>query len=64
MTYAALTTRTNYSFLEGASHPHEMVQRAAELGIHALGITDTDGVCKVPADRAEQAAELLSAGLR
>jgi len=44
VTYAALTTRTNYSFLEGASHPHEMVERAAELGLGAVGITDRDGL--------------------
>jgi error-prone DNA polymerase len=35
-----LHCRTNYSFLEGASHPDELVQRAAELGYAALAITD------------------------
>lgn len=42
--YAALTTRTNYAFLEGASHPHELVEQANTLGISALGITDRDGL--------------------
>ncbi len=38
--YAELRCRTNYSFLEGASHPDELVIRAAELGLSALAITD------------------------
>src|SRR6188768_721501 len=38
--YAELHCRTNFSFLEGASHPHELVERAAELGYAALAITD------------------------
>ena len=38
--YAELHCRTNFSFLEGASHGHELVGRAAELGHAALAITD------------------------
>ena len=38
--YAELHCRTNYSFLEGASHPDELVHRAAELGYAALAVTD------------------------
>ena len=40
MSYAELHCVTNLSFLRGASHPHELVQRAAELGYQALAITD------------------------
>ena len=35
---------TNFSFLVGASHPHELVQRSIDLGYGSLGITDFDGV--------------------
>lgn len=38
--YAELQVTTNYSFLRGASHPHEYVWRARELGYTAIGITD------------------------
>ncbi len=38
--YAELHCLTNFSFLRGASHPEELVERAAELGYTALAITD------------------------
>jgi error-prone DNA polymerase len=38
--YAELHCCTNFSFLEGASHPDELVQRAIELDYAALAITD------------------------
>ena len=38
--YAELHCRSNFSFLQGASHPEELVQRAAQLGYSALAITD------------------------
>jgi len=41
--YAELHCHTNYSFLDGASWAGELVQRAAELGYEALGVTDHDG---------------------
>jgi error-prone DNA polymerase len=40
MPYAELHCLTCYSFLRGASHPHELVERAAALGYRALAITD------------------------
>lgn len=40
MRYAQLHTTTNFTFLTGASHPAEFVQRADELGYDALAITD------------------------
>ncbi len=40
MAYAELHCLSCYSFLRGASHPHELVERAARLGYAALAITD------------------------
>ncbi|MEH6581071.1 MAG: error-prone DNA polymerase [Halioglobus sp.] len=40
MSYAELHCLSSYSFLRSASHPHELVERAAELGYTALAITD------------------------
>jgi error-prone DNA polymerase len=42
--YVPLWNKSNHSFLEGASHPEELVERAHELGLRALAITDRDGV--------------------
>lgn len=39
-----LWVKSNFSFLEGASHPAELVERAHELGLPALALTDRDGV--------------------
>ncbi|HEX6220099.1 MAG TPA: PHP domain-containing protein, partial [Acidimicrobiia bacterium] len=41
--YAELHCHTNFSFLDGASHPEDLVQRAADLGYEALAVTDHDG---------------------
>lgn len=41
--YAELHCRSNFSFLKGASHPHELVLAAAKLGLHSLAITDLSG---------------------
>ena len=38
--YAELHCRSNFSFLTGASHPEELVERAHELGYSALALTD------------------------
>jgi len=45
--YAELHCKTNFSFLEGASHPDELVNRATELGYAALAITDRNSVSGV-----------------
>ncbi len=45
--YAELHCKTNFSFLEGASHPDELVLRAAELGYTALAITDRNSLAGV-----------------
>ena len=47
MHYAELHAKTNFSFLEGASHPDELVARAAELGYAALAITDRNSLAGV-----------------
>jgi len=44
MSYAALWCKSNYSFLEGASHPEELVEEAHALGLRSLALTDRDGV--------------------
>ncbi len=41
--YAELHCWSNFTFLEGGSHPEELVQRAAEIGLAALALTDRDG---------------------
>ena len=42
--YVELHCHSNFSFLDGGSHPAELAQRAAELGMPALAITDRGGV--------------------
>ncbi|MBX3268722.1 MAG: error-prone DNA polymerase [Sandaracinaceae bacterium] len=42
--YVPLWVKSNGSLLEGASHPEELVDRAAELGLGALAITDRDSM--------------------
>lgn len=43
MPFAELHAVSSYSFLGGASEPEELVARAAELGLHAVGLLDRDG---------------------
>ncbi|MFU8896290.1 MAG: error-prone DNA polymerase [Gammaproteobacteria bacterium] len=45
--YAELHCVSNFSFLRGASHPAELVQRAAELGYEALALTDECSVAGI-----------------
>ena len=47
MRYAELHCLTNFSFLRGASHPSELVERAAELGYAALAVTDRHSLAGV-----------------
>ncbi|HTJ82211.1 MAG TPA: PHP domain-containing protein, partial [Polyangiaceae bacterium] len=44
MPFAELAAKSNFSFLEGASHPEELVERAGELGLSAIGIADREGI--------------------
>jgi error-prone DNA polymerase len=45
--YAELHCKTNFSFLEGASHPDELVRQAAELEYSALAVTDRNSLAGV-----------------
>ena len=42
--YAELHAHTNFSFLDGASPPADLVERAVELGLSALAVTDRQGL--------------------
>ncbi|HJU31753.1 MAG TPA: error-prone DNA polymerase, partial [Hyphomicrobiaceae bacterium] len=53
--FAELIVATNFSFLRGASHPHEIVGQAAELGLTAIGIADRNSLAGVV--RAHSAAK-------
>jgi len=58
--YAELVATSNFTFLTGASHPEELFERAASLGIHAMALTDTNTLAGIV--RAHVAA--ASAGIR
>ncbi|WP_353474589.1 error-prone DNA polymerase [Salipiger sp. H15] len=45
--YAELCVTSNFTLLTGASHPEELVTRAAELGLTAIAITDRNSVAGV-----------------
>lgn len=47
MSFAELAASTNFSFLEGASHPHEMIATALALGHNGIGIADRNTVAGV-----------------
>ena len=55
--YAELHCHSNFSFLDGASHPEELAEQAARLGLEAIALTDHDGMYGV-VRFAEAAAEL------
>ena len=44
MPYVELHCHSGFSFLDGASHPQELVMRAVELGYPALALTDHNGL--------------------
>jgi len=45
--FAELCAATNFSFLRGASHPHEMVEAAARLGLTAMAVADRNTLAGV-----------------
>ncbi|GAA4218705.1 error-prone DNA polymerase [Actinocatenispora rupis] len=55
--YAELHCHTNFSFLDGASTPGELVEQAAGLGLAGLAVTDHDGFYGV-VEFAEAAGEV------
>jgi error-prone DNA polymerase len=42
--YAELHCHSNFSFLDGASHPEELVEQAHRLGLESIALTDHDGM--------------------
>ncbi|MGQ0723318.1 MAG: error-prone DNA polymerase [Candidatus Eiseniibacteriota bacterium] len=42
--HVPLWVKSNFSFLTAASHPAELVERAHEIGLPAVALTDRDGV--------------------
>lgn len=56
--YVPLWCKSNYSFLEGASHPEELVETACRLGLPSMALTDRNGVYGVV--RALEASRALS----
>ena len=42
--YAELHCQSNFSFLNGASHPEALAEEAARLGLEALALTDQNGL--------------------
>ncbi len=58
--YAEFGVTTCFSFLRGASHPEEMVEQAAALGLAGIGVADRNSVAGVV--RAHGRAKML--GLR
>ncbi|MEV7396958.1 error-prone DNA polymerase [Aeromicrobium sp. NPDC092404] len=61
--YAELHCHSNFSFLDGASGPEELVEEAIGLGLHGLALTDHDGFYGAPRF-AEEALKYADAGLR
>ena len=57
--YAELHCKSNFSFLTGASHPEELVERAAALGYGALAITDECSLAGVVRAHVEAKAQQL-----
>ncbi|HCL12495.1 MAG TPA: error-prone DNA polymerase [Alteromonas sp.] len=53
MMFAELVCQSNFSFLEGASHPEELVNTAAFLGYEAITISDECSVAGVVRAHAE-----------
>ena len=62
--YAPLWCKSNYSFLEGASHPEELVETAANLGLPAFSLSDRGGqVVEQRAEGVRRLERVLGVGL-
>jgi DNA polymerase III alpha subunit len=46
-TYAELQVTSNFTFLRGASHPEELVERAQALGLAGLSLTDRNSLAGI-----------------
>lgn len=45
--YAELQVASNYSFLRGASHPHELIEMAGAYGLAGIALTDRNSLAGV-----------------
>ena len=64
MGYSELQVTSNFSFLRGASHPHELVKKAAELGYSKIAITDRNtlaGIVRAHAAAREHNIKIIPA---
>jgi error-prone DNA polymerase len=60
--YAELQVTTNFSFLRGASHPHELVAQGKALGLDAIAVTDRNtfaGIVRAHVAAAEMGLRLV-----
>ncbi|HEU4827349.1 MAG TPA: PHP domain-containing protein, partial [Dongiaceae bacterium] len=57
-----LQVTTNFSFLQGGSHPHELAAQAAALGYKAIGVTDRNTLAGIVRafDGCEKASEQIA----
>jgi len=66
--YAELVCTSNFTFLNGASHPQELFVRAAELGYSAIALTDECSLAGIvrafeESQRCDAATELITGSL-
>ena len=63
--YAELQVTSAFSFLRGASHPEELIERACAMGLRAIALTDRNTLAGVVrAYHAAKQEEVRQAGLR
>jgi len=58
MNYTELNVTTNFSFLEGASHPEEFIEQATTYGYKEIGITDRNSFAGIVRGHAAAAAKV------
>jgi len=64
MGYSELQVTSNFSFLRGASHPHELVDQAAAFGYDKIAITDRNtlaGIVRAHAAAREKGISIIPA---
>jgi error-prone DNA polymerase len=60
--YAELHAHSNFSFLDGASRPEDLIEEAGRLGLHGLALTDHDGLYGIVRLAEAAAAQKVLAG--
>ncbi|KIA92253.1 DNA polymerase [Pedobacter kyungheensis] len=64
MGYSELQVTSNFSFLRGASHPHELIDQAAAFGYQKIAITDRNtlaGIVRAHAAAREKGISIIPA---